>query len=164
MAVDETSHRIVINDLNAEIAAIEAEEPTNDTLFLPDIDKKISAIPQNILNPRKESNDSNTQLILYRDPMSISVPESEDAVRKAIIEARRRTRERQAREREEARVEVTRINPPTQTVPNSGIWTNGYDVSHRDLDDSSNMANSDHAPSHFYMVEDEDDPDAMDIG
>jgi len=35
-------------------------------------------------------------LVLYREPSSISVPEEEDAVRKAIIAARARARERQA--------------------------------------------------------------------
>ena len=39
MPVDETKDRVVIHDLEAEIAEIEAAEPP--TLFLPDIDRKV---------------------------------------------------------------------------------------------------------------------------
>ena len=94
MPVDETKDRIVIYDLEAEIAEIEAAEPP--TLFLPDIDKKVSAIPQMLLQNQNKS--PNTQLVLYREPSSISVPKEEDAVRKAIIAARARAREKQAYE------------------------------------------------------------------
>jgi hypothetical protein len=97
MPVDETKDRIVIHDLAAEIAEIEAAEPK--TLFLPDIDRKVSAIPQRLLQ-NQSGNTNNTQMILYEVPSSISVPKEADAVRKAIIAARARARERQARELE----------------------------------------------------------------
>jgi len=98
--VDDEPHRIIINDLDAEIAQIEAAEAADaSAVFLPDIDKKVSAIPQHLLRSRKAAATSeglSTALVLYREPSSISVPEEEDAVRKAIIAARARARERQA--------------------------------------------------------------------
>lgn len=95
MSVDETKDRIVIHDLEAEIAEIEAAEPK--TMFLPDIDKKVSAIPQRLLQ-NQSGNTDNTQMILYEVPSSLSVPKEKDAVRRAIIAARARAREGQAHE------------------------------------------------------------------
>ena len=95
MPVDETKDRIVIHDLEAEIAEIEAAEPK--TMFLPDIDKKVSAIPQMLLQ-NQSGNTNNSQMVLYEVPSSLSVPKEKDAVRKAIIAARARAREEQARE------------------------------------------------------------------
>ncbi|KIW23163.1 uncharacterized protein PV07_11383 [Cladophialophora immunda] len=112
MTVDDTPHRIIIHDLESEIAQIEAEEAAhNATIFLPDIDKKVSSVPQKLLQLRNLDRQAqpaglppenlNTALVLYRDPSSISVPEEEDVVRKTIIEARRRAREKTAEEQRE---------------------------------------------------------------
>ena len=52
---------------------------------------------------QNRTNSANTQLVLYQVPSSISVPEEQDHVRKAIIAARARARQeqvRQAREKE----------------------------------------------------------------
>ncbi|KAK7900922.1 hypothetical protein LTR67_003207 [Exophiala xenobiotica] len=106
MTVDETPHRVIITNLAHEIAQIEADEAAaSQTVFLPDIDKKVSAIPARFLQNHPPQNPSpalslntNTALVLYRDPTSITVPEEEDAVRKAIIAARTRAREKQAAE------------------------------------------------------------------
>ncbi len=98
MPLDDTKDKVYIYDLESEIAQIEAEEPK--TLFLPDIDRKISAIPQQVLQSQTSS--ANTQMVLYQVPSLISVPEEQDHVRKAIIATRARAREKQAREAEEA--------------------------------------------------------------
>lgn len=98
MPLDDTKDKVYIHDLESEIAQIEAEEPK--CLFLPDIDRKISAIPQQLL--RCHTNNANTQMVLYQVPSSISVPEEQDHVRKAIIATRARAREKQAREAEES--------------------------------------------------------------
>ncbi|RVX74646.1 hypothetical protein B0A52_01773 [Exophiala mesophila] len=137
MPIDDTPHRIVIHDLDAEIALIEAEElAQKQTVFLPDIDKKVSSIPQQLLQNRSPdqphisppqsiappnhyqpygtssatslapSQNCPSALVLYKDPTSISVPEEEDVVRKTIIEARKRAREKAVddqRERDLAR-------------------------------------------------------------
>ncbi|KIW91963.1 uncharacterized protein Z519_06945 [Cladophialophora bantiana CBS 173.52] len=126
MTVDDTPHRIIIHDLESEIAQIEAEEAAhNATLFLPDIDKRVSRMPQKLLrsqNPDRlpqpaglPPENLNTALVLYRDPSSISVPEEEDVVRKTIIEARRRAREKtveeqRAKERREAEARALQLH------------------------------------------------------
>lgn len=97
MPLDDTKDKVYIHDLESEIAQIEAEEPKG--LFLPDIDRKISAIPQQLL--QSQISNANTQMVLYQVPSSISVPEEQDHVRKAIIATRARAREKQAREAEE---------------------------------------------------------------
>ena len=94
MSVDETKDKIVIHDLAAEIAAIEAAE--SRPMFLPDIDKKVSAIPPILL--QNAGDKANTQLVLYQVPSSISIPEEKDAVRKAIIAARARAQEKETHE------------------------------------------------------------------
>ena len=92
MHVDETKDRVVIHDLEAEIAEIERHEPR--ALLLPDIDKKFSCIPPMLLEITTSREVKN--LVLYQVPASLSVPQEHDAVRKAIIESRRRARTEQA--------------------------------------------------------------------
>lgn len=125
MPVDETPSKVYIHDLAAEIAQIEAEEPKD--MFLLDIDKKVSALPTNLL--QNTSPNPNTQLVLYREPSSISIPQEEDAVRKAVIEARRRVRERQKAERqyeeEQGRINGNRRFWPDGTEQNGENLTNG---------------------------------------
>jgi hypothetical protein len=99
--------KVVIDDLDAELAEIEASEAAEkaqqqeQAFFLPkDYDKEITSVPDHVLrnssNSKIPSPDSQA-LILYRDPasISVSVPEESDSVRKAIIEARKRIREHQ---------------------------------------------------------------------
>jgi hypothetical protein len=100
-------HRVIINDLSAELAEIEAseraerEKEQEQAFFLPDdIDKEIFAVPSQVLkkSPPADSPSAHTgsrALVLYQVPTSISVPEENDAVRKAVVEARKRMRERQ---------------------------------------------------------------------
>jgi len=124
MPIDDTPNRIIIHDLTSEIAQIEAEEASYaQSLFLPDIDKKVSGDIAQQLFRRGQNHERNahphshlsqlsmgmnrppenlsTALILYRDPSSISVPEEEDVVRKTIIEARKRAREKSMEEQRE---------------------------------------------------------------
>lgn len=61
-----------------------AGSPTNGTL----------AIPRPIL-PNEDGELAGMQLVLYNDPSSLSVPRESDSVRKAILDARARIRERQ---------------------------------------------------------------------
>lgn len=102
MSVDDTSDRIWVHDLDAEIAEIEAEEARkkSEALLSNTAGQDIGKIPQHLLKSNTAHGDarSNMQMILYRDPISISVPEEHDAVRKTIIEARRRVRQKQAEE------------------------------------------------------------------
>lgn len=130
MPVDETKDRIVIHDLAAEIAEIEAAEPK--TLFLPDIDRKVSAIPQKLLQDQT-GNTNNTQMVLYGVPSSISVPKEADAVRKAIIAARARARERQARELEKQDTAFAISDTDTHTSSNQRGMQSMYDPDAMDI-------------------------------
>ena len=92
------SHTIYIPSLDDELDS-DSSSPTSPS-HTPDPNSYYippsllnTKIPSHILRPHLDPSPSN-QLILYKDPTSISVPAEEDAVRKAIVEARRRARER----------------------------------------------------------------------
>lgn len=100
---DSSKDKIVINDLDAELAEIEAAEAAekvheqDQTIFLPEhYEKEISGVPEQVLrNISKTKSNISQALIPYKDPSSISIPEENDSVRKAIIEARKRMKDRQ---------------------------------------------------------------------
>ena len=102
MDVEETKNRVYISNLEKEIAEIEAaEEAARKTIFIPDIDKKILERGQRIplgvyANKDGEIGGLNRDqaLVLYDFPKSLSLPESKDSARKAILEARRRAQEK----------------------------------------------------------------------
>lgn len=106
MRLDDTKHKVYIYSLDDELDEPEADEGDRRVLFLPDIEKHLRAnrIPAQVLLQKQqpsESADLAKQLVLYQVPRSLSVPEERDSVRKAIVEARQRARERQeAAERE----------------------------------------------------------------
>lgn len=97
MPVDDTSDRIWIHDLDREIAEIEAEEERARMALLSETGDAYSKIPEHLLKQNMASNENaaNMQLILYQEPTSLSLTEEEDAIRKTIIDARRRLREAQ---------------------------------------------------------------------
>ena len=64
--------------------------------FLSDIEKHLSRIPKHILLGPEPKPTEHNQVVLYNVPASLSVPEAQDNVRKAIVEARQRIRDRQA--------------------------------------------------------------------
>jgi hypothetical protein len=88
MMLDDTKDTIYIHDLEKELAEIEAEE--QDIAFIPEIEKKLTAIPKSVLRDRKPANN---ELVLYRLPASLTVPEDKDSVRRAVADARRRARD-----------------------------------------------------------------------
>lgn len=90
MSVDETKDRIYIHDLDSELAELEEQEP--EIAYLPEIEKKLAALPTAILGTNSQEG-GNKQMVLYQVPSSISVPEEQDHVRRAIIAARTRARE-----------------------------------------------------------------------
>jgi anthranilate phosphoribosyltransferase len=94
MQVEDTPHRVYISDLNAELSDIESDE--ENPIFLSDIEKHLSKIPRHVLlGPEPKPTEKN-QVVLYNVPTSLTVPEAQDNVRKAIVEARQRIREKQA--------------------------------------------------------------------
>lgn len=101
MQVDDTKDRIYIHNLDDELSDIEAEEER--LVFLPDIEKKLGKIPKSVL--LGEGHPSiGTEVVLYSVPSSLTVPEEQDKVRKAIIESRARAREKQLYEAEATQV------------------------------------------------------------
>jgi hypothetical protein len=97
MQVEDTPHRLYIHDLSAELSDIESDEES--PIFLSDIEKHLAKIRKHILlgpRPRAPEPTAENQMVLYNVPSSLTVPEAQDSVRKAIVEARARVRERQA--------------------------------------------------------------------
>ncbi|KAK5133257.1 hypothetical protein LTR08_007991 [Meristemomyces frigidus] len=100
MSIDDTRDRVYINNLDDELADIESDE--EKLIFLPDIEKRLSKLPRQVLMGGRGEEHENQELVLYSVPKSLTVDEDHDSVRKAILEARQRARERVV---EEARQE-----------------------------------------------------------
>jgi hypothetical protein len=119
MQLDDTKHKVYIYSLEDELAE---SDPQDDRLiFLPDIEKRMTRIPQSILKGSRQTTvapPTNTEVVLYNVPSSLSVPKEHDNVRKVIIEARARARERQAQEMQN---DATTPSPPVnRTTGDSG--------------------------------------------
>jgi len=137
MQLDDTKDRVYIHDLEEELADIESDE--EKLIFLPDIEKQLSRIPQHILTGRKPDAEEHQELVLYSVPTSLTVPAEEDSVRKAIIEARQRARDKSACRMESA---AQQRNMHEQNEPETA---HGFGEEE-------------------YSVQEADDPDAMDVG
>ncbi|KAI0396500.1 hypothetical protein F5Y17DRAFT_104869 [Xylariaceae sp. FL0594] len=138
MHLDDTRHKVYIYDLDAELSSSEAEaddEPGSPTsgkgrlVFLPDIEKHLfSHDPNSNLNRRitippsiyanqegelAGHNVNDMQMVLYREsePSSLTVPRHQDNVRRAILEARARLREKQQQERDLASPVIEVVGP-----------------------------------------------------
>lgn len=141
MNVDDTRHRVYVQNLDAEIAEIEANEPKERLIFLPDIEKHFSRIPGHLLSSPKDAISAAQQqeLVLYSVPRSLTVDEGNDSVRKAILDARQRARDKAAEEARQEEMERQYAQDDGEAVETAHGYGSGYD-----------------APM-------DDDPDAMDI-
>lgn len=93
MQVEDTPHRLYIHDLAAELS--DTDSDSENPIFLSDIEKHLSKIPRHVLlGPPPKPTDHN-QMVLYNVPASLTLPQEQDNVRKAIVEARQRIREKQ---------------------------------------------------------------------
>lgn len=153
MQLDDTKHKVYIYDLDAELSDSESSDDGR-LVFLPDIQKHLreTRIPPAILaNSEGELAGMNNQLVLYNVPSSLTVPEEQDSVRKAIIETRARARAKQEQKR----------NEETRNAQTIAASANGIDA----RDWYNHMANglsaSVPAPQQELI---DDDPDAMDLG
>ena len=90
MILDDTKHTVYIHDLEREIA--ETELPNDSITFLPGIGESLRAIPRFVVT---EAKPMCNELVLYREPASLTVPKERDTVRKALIETRERARTNQ---------------------------------------------------------------------
>lgn len=142
MQVEDTKDKVYIYDLDKELAEVESDE--DRPVFIPDIEKHVMKLPKSVLLGDDVKAAANKQMILYRVPTSLSVPEDKDSVRKAIIESRRR-----AQENQQLKVPETpnALLPPKGNINHaSQPYTNGY----RNAFDRN------------WVID--EDPDAMDIG
>lgn len=100
MEVEDTPHRIYINDLDDELA--DDAEPSTPArpIFMPDIEKHLLGVPMAVFKPSGEEEaarrerEKAMQMVVYGVPTSLSVSEEEDNVRRAIEDARRRVRQK----------------------------------------------------------------------
>lgn len=132
MFVDDTKDRIYVHDLESEIAEIEDNE--NPIIFIPELDKKITSIPPSVLGGGAIASPDN-QMVLYKVPSSLTVSEDRDNVRKAILEARARAREKHVHE---AALERATATVPTKTtfeppLPNGAPEQEVYDPDAMDI-------------------------------
>lgn len=104
MQLDDTKHKVYIYNLDDELSSSDSEPDTTSRLvLLPDLDAHLRAnrlrIPRPIPPPAPADD---RQVVLYQPdgPPSLSVPAEQDGVRRAIVAARERVRERQAAERQ----------------------------------------------------------------
>lgn len=147
MQLDDSKHKVYIYDLDAELS--ESESDDGKLVFLPDIEKHLRAsrIPQSIRANSEGELAGNKQLVLYNIPSSLTVPEEQDSVRKAIIEARARARAGQG-QTTQAQDKDTEIPDGSPSRPFGHHGTSG--------EASSTIPSIPEA--------DEYDPDAMDLG
>lgn len=118
MLVEDTPNRVYIADLDAELSDIESDE--DNPIFLQDIEKHLAKIPKHLLVGPDPKPTKDNQLILYNVPSSLTVPESQDSVRKAIVEARGRIRDRQTNaSTKNTAIATPEAAPATQIPPPS---------------------------------------------
>jgi hypothetical protein len=120
MMLDDTKHKVYIYDLDDELSSSESEDDPGRLVFLSDIDKHLRAnrIPPRVL-PNTDGELAGMQLVLYREPTSLTVPEEQDNVRRVMMEARERIREKQ-RTRLGILEQQTNAPPAQRDVGNSG--------------------------------------------
>ncbi|ROV92846.1 hypothetical protein VPNG_09087 [Cytospora leucostoma] len=172
MHLDDTSHKVYIYNLDDELSSeSEPDDPEGKLVFLPDVEKHLRAnrivpgigVPKPI-TPNKDGELAGMQLVLYDEgPSSLTVPVEQDSVRKAIIEARARVRQRQQEEREAREVAnnpllrdrvTTTFATPVRVTPSAVPVS----VPEQRMGEASYMA-----PAPVVSVSDGGDDDAMDI-
>ena len=167
MHLDDTKHKVYIYDLDDELSSSSSDnESASDPnehnssgrlVFLPDIERHLrqNRIPPAVLANRDGELAGHCaedmQLVLYREaPAALSVPEELDGVRRAVLEARRRLRER--------RVDDVESEPSTTPAPGS-VMSGADDVM---VDDDALVGGG--AGGGGSVEDDQDhDPDAMEM-
>ncbi|KAL4867875.1 hypothetical protein BDV12DRAFT_186421 [Aspergillus spectabilis] len=90
MMLDDTKNRVYIHDLDRELA--ESELLDGPLIILPGLEQKLSMPKMLVSNTNCQCN----EIVLYREPESLSIPRDKDQVRRALMETRERTRLRQS--------------------------------------------------------------------
>ncbi|KAI1454539.1 hypothetical protein F4805DRAFT_460611 [Annulohypoxylon moriforme] len=115
MQLDDSKHKVYIKNLDDYLSDSESDSESH-MIFIPDIEKHLlqNRIPPSVL-ANKDGELAGMQMVLYSEPSSLTVPKEQDSVRKAIIEARQRIREKQ---KEEHGQETTSASIPSNTTLN----------------------------------------------
>ncbi|KAI9744558.1 MAG: hypothetical protein M1818_002087 [Claussenomyces sp. TS43310] len=157
MQLDNTKHKVYIYNIDDELSDSDTSGDEGKLIFLPNIKKHLleTRIPPSIranADGELAGSNLNNELVLYNVPSSLSLPEEKDSVRKAIIESRARTREKQRHDTEIARTaDPNSTHIMTERVPH--------------------LADSKPLPTHNAVVNgraaaevmEDDDADAMEI-
>lgn len=146
MQLDDTKDKVYIHNLDDELAEIESEN--EQLVFLPDIEKKLGMmgrIPKSVLLGEAHPSTGH-EMVLYSVPSSLSVPEGQDKVRKAIIESRARARKKQLHGAEDEGGPVKHVDQSERNGKPNGVSNLGHVV----------------AADHVMGIE--EDEDAMDLG
>ncbi|KAI0383537.1 hypothetical protein F5Y04DRAFT_27426 [Hypomontagnella monticulosa] len=151
MQLDDSKHKVYIYNLDDELSESESDSEGR-LVFLPDIEKHLmqNRIPPSLL-ANKDGEIAGMQMVLYSEPTSLTVPKEQDSVRKAIIEARQRVREKQKEERE---------NPPSTPNPTtspSTLNTQNTPFTPMTLNGINGFSNYDATSTYA------NDPDAMEV-
>ncbi|KHN96798.1 uncharacterized protein MAM_05354 [Metarhizium album ARSEF 1941] len=95
MELDDSKHKVYIYNLDDELSS-ESSDEEGRLVFLPDIRKHLreSRIPKQVLANR-DGELAGMQLVLYKEPASLLVPEHKDGAPSAVLEAKQRIREKQ---------------------------------------------------------------------
>lgn len=169
MHLDDTKHKVYIYDLDAELSDSESSSDEGKLIFLPDIQKHLreTRIPPRVLaNNEGELAGNNLQLVLYNVPSSLTVPEEQDSVRRAIVETRARARARQEQKRLQDTRDAKTENKRGSESSDSRLWDRGMVNGQASTASGNEESMEDElAPSTAEPDEPlEYDPDAMDLG
>jgi len=163
MQLDDSKHKVYIYDLDAELSD-SGESDDGKLVFLPDIKKHLreSRIPPSVLANSEGELVGNNQLVLYNIPSSLTIPEEQDSVRKAIIETRARAKAKQDQNRnDDIRNAHTTVTPVNGV--DSRAWYHGMvNGSSRATPADEIMDEEPTAP--LAQETTGNDPDAMDLG
>lgn len=134
MRIDDSKHKVYIYNIDDELSS-DSETEDGKLVFLPDIEKhlKQNRIPPHVL-AADDGQLAGMQLVLYQDPKSLSVPKDEDSVRKAVIEARHRLRDKQRREVRRDVVDFSKAESPRAPVAAVGEAAAASDDDAMDMD------------------------------
>ena len=135
MQLDDTKDKVYIHNLDEQLAEIEDEEKM---VFLPDIEKKLGKIPHYLLTGDLRPTAEN-QMVLYGVPASLSVPEEQDNVRKAIIESRARAREKQLLDDEAAKARNDPVRAQLGRTDGSGAIANTQETKLEEDEDAMDL-------------------------
>jgi hypothetical protein len=169
MHLDDTKHKVYIYDLDAELSDSESSSDEGKLVFLPDIEKHLreTRIPPRVLaNSEGELAGNNLQLVLYNVPSSLTVPEEQDSVRRAIVETRARARARQEQRRlQDTRDARTESNTANESL-NTRHWFQGMVNGQASMTPGNEEPIDKEAAASAAAPEEtlEYDPDAMDLG